>query len=187
MYDAYLEAAAVLWGAAGAFAVREFQRLNRWLFAGMLPPLPIVIGLTAYGKCLGLTRSRGAWAAGAGARALPRITLAPEIFQGNHRCPGGQRVVSETLIHEMVHAQLFLNGLDHQHNGRLWCDTIMRLSPQVLGHAIVAAPDTVRRIDGVARRLARDGALPRRVIASWPHTLRPTDWDPGPLIAVATY
>jgi hypothetical protein len=180
--ESYLEAATVLWGDAGAFAVREFQRLNAWLFAGALPPLPIVIGLTAFGRCLGLTRARGSWADG----HRPRITLAPEIFQGSARMRGGRHRVTDTLVHEMVHAKLMLAGADPKHNGQPWCAEITRLSPMVLGHAIVVAPVTVRRVDGVARRAPRDGGLPRAILARWPYSLRPVTWDPGPIIAVET-
>src|SRR5262249_30578821 len=151
--ESYLQAATVLWGEAGAFAVREFQRLNAELFAGALPPLPIVIGLTAYGHCLGLTPRPGGWSDG----QRPRLTLAPEIFHGNARTRGGQHRVTDTLVHEMVHAKLMLAGADSKHNGQPWCAEITRLSPVVLGHAIVAAPDCVRRVDGVVPRLPREG------------------------------
>ena len=49
----YAQAAALLWGEAGEYAAAGYCRLNRGLFGGSLPPLPIVIGLTAYGGCLG--------------------------------------------------------------------------------------------------------------------------------------
>jgi hypothetical protein len=181
--EAYLAAATALWGEAGAFAVREFQRLNGWLFAGELPPLPIVIGLTAFGGCLGVTRARGSWSDG----HRPRITLAPEVFQGSARMRGGRHRVTDTLVHEMVHAKLVLAGADPTHNGPPWCAEITRLSPMVLGHAIVAAPDTVRRVEGVARRGPRDGALPRALVARWPYSLRPVTWNPGSIIPVETY
>ena len=52
--------------------------LNREHFAGSILPMPIVIGLTAFGRCIGLTRD-GGWL------DSPRITLTPELFNGNHR------------------------------------------------------------------------------------------------------
>jgi hypothetical protein len=181
--ESYLQAATVLWGEAGAFAMREFQRLNAELFAGCLPPLPIVIGLTAYGSCLGLTRRRGGWSDG----QRPRITLAPEIFQGNARTRGGRHRVTDTLVHEMVHAKLMLAGDDPRHNAQPWCTEITRLSPLILGHAILAAPVHVRRVAGKVQRAPRDGYLPRAILAGWPYTLRPVTWDPGPIIRIETY
>ena len=40
-------------------AAAEYARLNREHFAGSIPPMPVIIGLTAYGKCIGLTRGGG--------------------------------------------------------------------------------------------------------------------------------
>src|ERR1022692_3228655 len=106
-YRDYAQAAALLWGPAGEFAAAEFGRLNHEHFAGSVPPLPIVIGLTAFGHCIGLTR--GGW------QDAPRITLAPEIFTGNRRSPGGTLAVSDVLLHEILHAVLMLRGEDHKH------------------------------------------------------------------------
>lgn len=122
----YRQAAALLWGDAGDFAATEFVRLNREHFAGSIPPMPIVIGLTAFGRCIGLTRG-GGWL------DSPRITLAPELFNGNRRTSGGPRMISDTLVHEMVHAALILRGEDPEHNGDPWCRLIAELSPAVLG------------------------------------------------------
>jgi hypothetical protein len=46
-------------GEAGDFAAAEFARLNREHFAGSIPPMPVIIGLTAFGKCIGATRDGG--------------------------------------------------------------------------------------------------------------------------------
>lgn len=43
----YAHAATLLWGAAGAYAVDEFDRLNEYVWNGGLPSMPIVIGITA--------------------------------------------------------------------------------------------------------------------------------------------
>src|SRR5580700_2317672 len=126
----YRAAAALLWGDAGAFAADELARLNRDHFAGSLPPLPVVIGLTAYGKCLGLTRGEeaGGWAGGP-----PRITLQSQTVN-----EGGTLVVSDVLVHEMTHAALMLRGEDWHHNAAPWCRLITELSPGVLGCEITA-------------------------------------------------
>jgi hypothetical protein len=195
LHDEYLRAAETLWGHAGRFAVLEYARLNTELFDGDMPPLPILIGLVAYGRCLGVTLLQG--------RPAPRITLPPEIFQGSRpvetapgkyrrRLTGGENVVRDVLTHEMVHARLMLDGRNFEHNAEPWCEWITRLSPAVLGHSVNAHPLKVRRVDGKVTRRAPDGQLDRATLAGWPGTLRrgtplfnaPGDWDPGPRIAV---
>jgi hypothetical protein len=158
-HNDYLKAATVLWGDAGAFLVNEYARHNHDHFDGQLPPIPIVIGMTPYGRCVGQTRRIGDWAAG----ELPRITIASTLFAA------GTTAVSDTVLHEMIHVKLMLAGLDPKHNARPWCDEITRLSPGVLGHEIDAAPVLPRRINGgPSTRLARPGHLTRQEIASWP-------------------
>jgi hypothetical protein len=165
--EQYRLAAEILWGKAGAWAVDEYGRLNDRYFGGALPSVPIVIGLTAYGACLGLTRGRGQWAG-----QVPRITIHSGHFAR------GTGAVSDTILHEMVHVRLMLAGLDPQHNGRPWCAEVERLSPQVLGLQVKAKPVHPRRVGGVNRRLALEGHLARKELAGWPRSLRPRGSDP---------
>jgi hypothetical protein len=177
-YADYRQAASVLWGAAGRFAIDEQERLNRRYFAAALPPLPVVIGITAYGRCLGLTRGPEhlTWRT-----RVPRITLASNLFaEGSAR-------VSDLLLHEMVHAKLILAGLAWQHNSRPWCEEIMRLSPLVADRAILAAPVHPRRIKGQSVRQARDGYLSRAELARWPAVLRGARPPRGEVLPVPTY
>jgi hypothetical protein len=180
----YRRAGEALWGEAGAYAVDEYQRHNENYFSGELPPIPIVIGITAYGKCLGMTRGGG----------LPRITLSSSIFartehsHGRKRVwPHGRNVVSDTLLHEMIHAKLILEGRESAHNAQPWCDEITRLSPAVLGHEIQVAPVKPRRVNGKVRRHVLEGHLTQGELARWPYYLRPAGWDPGKPIPVDTY
>jgi SprT-like family len=185
----YATAARLLWGEAGAYAVAEFERLNRKLFAGELPALPIVINMTPYGRCLGATRAPLRWL------AHPRITLSPASF--NH---GGRRMVTDVLTHEMVHAVLMVRGQEPGHNDDPWCQLITELSPAVVGHAITARPVRPRRVPNPERD--RDPAAPKTVVvrrpdggamgqaelASWPHACRPPDYyQGGEPIRVPTY
>lgn len=174
--DEYREAAVRLWGDAGALAVDTFARLNTTYFGDRLPPVPIVIGLTAYGKCLGFTRHEPK------GLPLPRISLASPKFDN-------VRVVEDTILHEMVHVELHLAGLYPKHNGLPWCQRIEELSPAVLGHGVRAVPVKVQRVEG--GRLARrplDGHLSRKVIGTWPHSVRPHGYyDGAPGIDVDTY
>jgi len=192
-HEDYRQAAALLWGEAGEYAADEFARLNREHFAGSIPPMPVIIGLTAFGKCIGATRDSG-WL------GAPRITLAPELFNGNHRTPGGPRMVSDVLVHEMVHAALMLRGEDPRHNGEPWCQAITELSPGVLGHEIIARPVLPRRVANPDReanpavpktivvRQAEAGAMSQAQLATWPHCKRPGGYyRAGSPIAVPTY
>lgn len=192
-HEDYRQAATLLWGEAGDFAAAEFARLNREHFAGSIPPIPLIIGLTAFGRCIGLTRDSG-WL------DSPRITLAPELFNGNHRTAGGPKMVSDTLVHEMVHAALMLRGEDPDHNSEPWCRLITELSPAVLGSEITARPVRPRRIpnpdradnEGAAKtvvvRKPEAGAMSQAELARWPQCCRPSDYYlGGKPIPVPTY
>jgi hypothetical protein len=192
-YEDYRQAAALLWGEAGDFAAAEFARLNREHFACSVPPIPLIIGLTAFGKCIGATRD-GGWL------DSPRITLAPELFNGNHRTAGGPRMISDTLVHEMVHAALMLRGEDPNHNGEPWCRLITELSPDLLGHEITARPVRPRRVPNPDRAEDQDapktivirkpepGAMSQDDLARWPLCLRPGGYYlEGKPIPVPTY
>jgi hypothetical protein len=193
-YEDYRQAAALLWGEAGEFAAAEFARLNREHFAGSIAPMPVVIGLTAYGRCIGVTKYAPGWL------AAPRITLAPELFNGSGRTPGGPRMVSDVLVHEMVHAALILRGEDPRHNGEPWCQAITELSPGVLGREITARPVLPRRVPNPARaadpaapktivvRQPGPGAMSQAELAAWPHCRRPAGYyRGGEPVPVPTY
>lgn len=184
----YRQAAIWLWGAAGEYAADESARVNREYFAGSVPPLPVVIGITAYGHCLGLTRGRR--------RAIPRISLASRAF--NH---GGPRTVFDLILHEVLHAFLMLRGEDPAHNAAPWCAMITELTPAVItGAEILAAPVGTTRVPNPARerdpqapktrvvRRARDGHLTQDQLARWPHSVRPEGYYDGQQpIPVDTY
>jgi hypothetical protein len=172
----YRRAAGVLWGQAGEFCVDEFERLNDWLFDGELPPLPIVIGITAYGKCIGLTRGAGNWDG-----EVPRITIASNLFAQ------GANWVTETMLHEMVHVKLILTNQIPEHNAMPWCAEITRLTQLAYGTKINAEPVNPRRVNGKVVRQRRDGFLARAELARWPHCLHDESWNPGEPISVETY
>jgi hypothetical protein len=189
----YQEAATRLWGPAGTYATTEFERLNQELFASELPPLPIVIGLAPYGHCIGMTMP-GRWL------ESPRISLPPEIFNGSARLDGGELLVTDVLIHEMVHAVLMLRSEDPAHNNDPWCELITKLSPAVLGREIVASPVRPRRVPNperarnpkapktIVRRLPAEGSLAQIDLARWPHRSRPAGYyDDQNYLHVPTY
>jgi hypothetical protein len=204
-YRDYQSAAALLWGAAGEFAADEFTRLNRELFAGSIPPMPIIVAMVPYGGCIAAT-SYAAWL------KSPRITLTPEIFNGSVSKPtsvgysrpgrlrGGPHQVTDTLMHEMVHAALRFRGENSNHNEPSWCRMITDLSATLLGVNIDARPVRTRRVPNPARetdpaapktivkRLPMAGAMAQMELARWPQSIRPADWyDDDKPIYVPTY
>ena len=177
-YEDYRRAAEVLWGDAGAFLVDEQQRMNADYFDGELPPLPVVIGITAYGKCIGVTRPEMY-------TGVPRITIASNLFKR------GAQPVADTLVHEMVHAKLQLAGVTSvgsQHIRPEWCAEITRITPLLLGCEIKATPPkSVRTKDGAVIKRTPDGHLTRDELARWPHSLREDGYHGGRALRVASY
>jgi hypothetical protein len=109
-------------------------------------------------------------------------------------------MVSDVLVHEMVHAALMLRGEDPQHNGEPWCRVITELSPEVLGREITARPVVPRRVPNPGRASGQDapktvvirkpgpGAMSQAELASWPHCRRPDGYYlEGKPIPVPTY
>ncbi len=174
----YREAAAALWGEAGIYAHDGYARHRAEHFPELPDQLPIVIGITAYGRCLGLTRA--GWEHG------PRITLASNLFRA------GRGHVDDTLLHEMLHAWLHETGQDTGHDSQAWYVAVRRLSPVVLGHELDARRGAGRRsvrvpnpnADGyhgqpatVVRKVAVSDAVQHADVARWPSPFRPTDHD----------
>jgi hypothetical protein len=178
---AHRDAAITLWGDAGAYAHDAYQS---WLplFPELPDALPIVIGITAYGHCVGLTRST--WEHG------PRITLASNHFKR------GRRAVDDTMVHEMAHAWLYLTGQEVKHDSGAWYAAIRRLSPIVLGHEIDVRRGADRRSVRVkladGRSVVRKEKVPefdglQAKVAGWPDTFRPIDYDYGDPMRCPSY
>lgn len=180
MTTTYRDAATILWGDAGAYAHDAYARLRGELYPGLPESLPIVIGITAYGHCIGLTRSD--WTSG------PRITLFSSAFAR------GRRYVDDILIHEMLHVQLALDGHRTKHDGDDWYASLRRLSPAVLGRALNVRRGAGRRSvrvpnpawtpgGGVPKTLVRKeqvkGSVPHGDVARWPHAFRPRGYGAG--------
>ena len=196
----YREAAVKFWGEAGAYAYDAYARLRPALYPELPEQLPIVIGIAAYGHCLGLTR--GQWEHG------PRISLPPEIFRGtsapdaSRHVIGGTRQVDDVLTHEMLHAWLQVTGRSMKHDSADWYEAIRRLSPAVLGTELAARRGAARksvRVPNPAyepggdapKTLVRKEPVPTVVqhadAARWPQAFRPDDYDWGTQIDCPTY
>jgi hypothetical protein len=166
------EAQNALWGQAGAWAYDTWHQHNAALFSGELEYAGIVWGLTPHGALLGHTSPSG------------RVTLHPSLVDPSGERPWGwpakrftDRLASDVLAHELIHARLFALGAPRDesgghHNRPEWAAEIVRLSPLLLGVEIRAEPVRPRRIDGKVTRRARRGFLPRAKIAGWPYSVR---------------
>ena len=177
----FREAAAVLWGDAGAYVHDAYSEL-RPLYPELPPAVPIVIGITAYGKCMGLTR--------AGFAHGPRISVASNAFSR------GRGFVADVMAHEMAHCWLIVTGRQAGHDGADWYEAVRRLSPAVLGHEVdvrrgsgggrtsvrVPNPDYVPGGEApktVVRKRRVEGDTQHGDVARWPHAFRAAGHDWG--------
>jgi SprT-like family len=186
-YINYREAAITLWGQAGAYCHDRYNEYRRSHYLELPEQLPIVIGITAYGRCLGLTR--GGWEHG------PRISIASRLFRAV-----GIRAVDDTMIHEMLHAWLLITGQDPDHGSEAWYAAVRRLSPVVLGHELDARRGARRRSVRVpnpewtpesnvpktlVRKVKNPEAVPHGSVARWPE--RPPGYDYGARMPCPSY
>jgi SprT-like family len=184
----YRDAAVVLWGDAGAYAHEAYARIRAEHYVDLPEQLPIVIGLTAYGRCIGLTRP--AWEHG------PRISVSSSLFAR------GRLLVDDTLIHEMLHAALMLAGLNTSHAGDDWYAAVRQLSPAVLGQTLDVRRGADRRSVRVpnpaytpgngkpatiVRKRSVEDAVSHADVARWPGSFRPKDHDWGAPMQCPTY
>lgn len=146
-----------------------------------------MVCLTAYGHCVGLTRA--GWQHG------PRISLFSPAFDE------GRGYVEDIVIHEMLHAWLYVNGLNMAHDGEPWYAALRRLSPEVLGRDLdvrrggdrrsVRRPNPRAGEEGqpatVVRKIRVEDAVSHDEVSRWPHPFRPATWSPGEPIECPTY
>jgi hypothetical protein len=185
----YREAATALWGEAGTYAHDTYDRLRAEFYPELPLQLPIVIGLTAYGHCIGKTLQGGHW------ETEPRITLFSPLFHRRLR-------VDDVLIHEMLHASLMVTGRNSDHDSADWYDAVNRLSPAVLGFALgarrgadrksVRVPNPAYTERGsepktVVRKVRQLEAVQHDAVARWPQAFRPDDHDWGHYMRCPSY
>jgi hypothetical protein len=174
MTVSYRAAAEALWGEAGAYAHDAYDRIRPVLYPDLPGQVPIVIGITAYGHCDGLTR--GGWSHG------PRISLASSGFGR------GASWIDDVLTHEMLHVLLVLAGLQPGHGTDGWYEHVRRLSPAALGREVDARRGAARRSvrvpnpgwapgSGLPKTVVRKqrvgAAVQHTDVARWPHAFRP--------------
>jgi len=193
--QSYKAAATTLWGPAGAAVHDAYARWRAELFPELPEQLPIVIGIAAYGACVGLTRYRPARlpivigiTAGVDGAAptvfrrdnTTRISIASNVFAH------GRGAVDDVMVHEMLHIHLLQRGEDPDHDGEPWYAAVRRLSPAVLGRELDVHRGASRRSVRVANpRAGEDGqpatlvrkervtaAVPHSQVARWPTPFR---------------
>ena len=189
MTTTYREAAVALWGEAGDYIHQAYQD-HLPLFPLLPDSLPMVIGLGAYGRCIGLSRV-----------GLPefdqgRISIMSNLFKA------GTNVVADTVLHEMMHVHLWTQGLHTDHDSVDWYAECNRLAPDVLGRELnlkrgqdrksvrVPNPEYVEGGDApktLVRKVAVDVEHGHADVARFPHPFRPDDYPAGRIITVPSY
>jgi hypothetical protein len=187
-YISYKDAAVKLWGEAGEHCHDCYSEARQLYFPELPEQLPIVMGITAYGHCVGLTRPD--WEHG------PRITIASNLFNV------GANRVADTIVHECLHVWLFVTGQNMSHDSQAWYAAVNRLSPAILGHDVKvkrgAGKKSVRvkntnwhvgsdQPKTLVRKVPVAGAAMHGVIARWPSSMRPVNYDWGKLILCPSY
>lgn len=183
----YRTAAELLWGEAGSYIHDVYDRL-RPLFPHLPESFPMVINLMAYGRCIGLTRSRAQ-------RAL-RISIASNLFK---HCI---KRVDDVVLHEMMHLHLIIQDKDTDHDSDDWYAEANRLAPTVLGRDLNAVRKPERRSirvqnpeyrpgNGKSKTLVRkenvEVEFPLRKMCRFPEAFREHDYSWGRPIEVFTY
>ncbi len=152
------------WGEMGACIADLWLQFNERHWAGMLMPCPIWFPRTLpywrrKGKCTG---------------NLYGQTLHIQILLG---LPMQEK--ANVLLHEMIHQYLLQAEKPTEHNDWPWCDEVMRLSKDIFGLDIWAAPAHPRKVRGKSQRVQQvraDGrkSISMQVIAEWPQS---TGWQ----------
>jgi hypothetical protein len=188
MTVSYRDAAAALWGDAGIYAHDAYARIRPALYPELPAQVPIVIGITAYGHCDGLTRA--CWEHG------PRITLFSSAFGR------GTRYVDDLMTHEMLHAWLAVTGRNICHDSRDWYEAVSRLSPVALGRELDVKRGMQRKSVRVynpaykpggsepktlVRKQAVSDVAPHADVARWPQAFRPEGYDWGEPVDCPAY
>jgi hypothetical protein len=177
----YREAAITLWGEAGAWVHDCYDRWHP-LYPELPDTLPIVAGITAYGKCIGATECT--WEHG------PRITVHSNQFRR------GTEVVADVMVHEMLHAWLHVTGRSIRHKSEDWYAAVRRLSPEVLGHELDVRRGAQRKSVRVkledGRSVVRKVKVPEFAdqhdkVSRWPGAFRPAGWDRGERLSCPSY
>lgn len=148
-------------GRDGEQLAELWAAFNDRLWGGSLEPVPIWLPrVTTYGRWIGL-------------------------YSGNHdhrslsvqvKWQLSPQAQADVLLHECVHQALWEQRQCPAHNAWPWCREIVRLTRELWGIDIWAAPSVPRRVAGHSTRVQAAGpgeqvSITRQQIATWPHSL----------------
>jgi hypothetical protein len=104
--------------------------------------------------------------------------------------------VADIVLHEMLHAWLYVTGQPTGHKSEDWYDAVRRLSPAVLGHELDIRRGAQRK--SVRVKLDDGSSVVRKVkvpeyegqhdkVSRWPGAFRPAGYDWGERLSCPSY
>lgn len=169
------------WGERATWAYRLSDQINARCFDGRLPVPMIQWGLTAHGRCLGLTRE-------VGPKDRPVITLHNSIWGDGELTAEGRRAEAwggvpacrlyafDVLVHELTHVAARGWSGESSHNNKTWMGEIERVSPTIGLPGIVASRTKMARIPGggggMRRVPVKAGSISLKDASTWPYSCR---------------
>jgi hypothetical protein len=172
-------------GERGPWAYDVFDAINTAYFDGRLPTPRIQWGLTAHGRCLGLTRRT----------SRPVVTLHPSLLGGSEKANPwnvspewlGVTYAFDVLLHESIHVSqhcLLDGGIGPtSHNNTAWIAEVNRIAPMLRLDGIEAGGSKTRRvpIEGETTKTGKpvtrvirvnEGNVPYSAVCRFPYGVR---------------
>ncbi|SRR6266571_1815376 len=163
------EIAAHFEGDVAVTAFEYYDAINKHFFNGELPQAFIIMGITPYGRCIGLTKHYF---------KQPIILLHVGLKTEQERF--------YTLLHEAIHVQvryvLEYTG-EKSHDSDEWLSEVNRIAPILGYHEASLAADKVRRrpkSEGGKLVRVQTGSLPYECSYTFPHALPKHTHQPLP-------
>jgi hypothetical protein len=194
--DPFYEAARVFWPQHADLLYRTRDEVNRRIYGGALPPIPVLVGLTPHGHALGYC-DLGLYYG----LSVPRITMHPSTLtpasDNPWQLPANElnaAFLADVLTHELIHAWHALNppttypdwcpdvhSDDDTHSNPFWCEEVMRQSPIVGVGVVTCSPWRRKRTPksaggGLITAPVLAGSITRQQSATWPASVRPVGY-----------
>jgi hypothetical protein len=175
-------------GRKGEFAYQAVRWLNAVVFGDALPVTLVQWALTPWGRCLGLTSSRG--------EAAPVIRLHPAIWEPRGaglpsawaaRIPAGPRYTLDVVLHELLHVDVMYlrgglpKGSHSSHDNPVWCEAVEIATSKLRGTLlelppVIARPTRRLRTERGMHRRTPEGCLSMDDLCHFPHSQRVPDY-----------
>jgi hypothetical protein len=161
----YREVASHFAGDVGVQLFEYYRAINWHFFNDELPPAFLLTALTAYGKCIGLTKSDVSHG--------PIILIHPTLKTEKERF--------YTVLHEAIHVQVRYNlrkgkpdGSKTSHSTPEWIAEVNRIAP-LLGYMdITLGENKVTRVKGDTPKRVLSGNVPYECTYRFPEALEQT-------------